>query len=388
MLDELIEREDVSKVIVDICNSARYYNKTINNSVDHQIYSDSDQILFLFYDALYKYKVIIGDMEYFSDFLIQVDKLIRKLDNYYDICYGINRIIGKVCAFKLGIDDIDDNESKESILKYIYKKYILNGYYIHGYSSHYHSQLINDGIKIEEYNNLYDEFIMIQDILRKKDYLNILDKDFSVKEISFTESMLMGCYYSVNAPMFFSKFLCHNDFISKNVDAYAKNNYDLCYKNLQKLCYKLDLSDMERNKFISTFKKQWKQLDKSNSNISLVLVPRKLIDDKIFDIDDFISDNKDLDFNDIVYKLLSSKNSVSCIKNINKEDIILINLYGVNKYIKEEKKESLVTEIERTFIRNDDEFAFSNVYGKVSVLLLLGMLFIMAGVIVTIITFS
>ena len=235
---------------------------------------------------------------------------------------------------------------------------------------------------------MYSEFIKVQDILRKKECLNIMEKDFSLREISFTDSMLMGCYYSVNAPMYFSKLLCCNEFVNKNVDAYAKNNYELCYKNLYKLCFKLDLNDYEKNTFINTFKKQWELLDKDNSDISLILVPRKLIDEESFDIDDFILSSREMNFTEAVSKLLSGKNNINHTKDISRENIKFVNLYGHNKYIKEDKKENLVTEIERTFIRNDDEFAFSNVYGKVSVVLLLGMLFIMAGVILTIITFS
>ena len=52
VLDDLIRRDDVSKMLVDICNSARYYNKRTSSSLGYQMYSGSEQLLFLFYDAL------------------------------------------------------------------------------------------------------------------------------------------------------------------------------------------------------------------------------------------------------------------------------------------------------------------------------------------------
>lgn len=93
MLDSLLEREDVKKILVDICNSARYYAKETSSSMGYQMYSGSSQLLFLFYDALFKYKLIIEEMYYFNDFLEQVDKLIRKIDSFSEIGYGINRIM-------------------------------------------------------------------------------------------------------------------------------------------------------------------------------------------------------------------------------------------------------------------------------------------------------
>ena len=68
--------------------------------------------------------------------------------------------------------------------------------------------------------------------------------------------------------------------------------------------------------------------------------------------------------------------------------IKIINLDGYKKFIKEDKKENIKTELERTFITSDDEFAFSNTYGKVSALLVLGTLLITLGVILTMIMFS
>lgn len=62
--------------------------------------------------------------------------------------------------------------------------------------------------------------------------------------------------------------------------------------------------------------------------------------------------------------MLGQRSNVLVSKYIRKDDITLLNLSSSKKYTKEEKKDSLAVELERTFIRSDDEFAFSNTYGK------------------------
>lgn len=389
MLDDLIGREDVSRMLVDICNSARYYDKRTSSSMGYQMYSGPEQILFLFYDALFKYKMIIDDMDYFSDFLEQVDKLIRKIDSFSEIGYGINRIIGRICAYKLGINDIDADDAKDKVLRYIHQKYMVEGYYIHGFAPHYYGSILENGFSIDEYKNLYPKFIKVQEILAKKKHLNLLDKDFNLREVTFTDNFLMGCYYSVNAPMYFSKLICRNEYIEEPeaIDAYSMSDYDLCLKNLYKVCSKLRLSDSQRNVFLDAFKSEWRLLDKTNSGIGLMLVPRRLFN-TTFDIDKFIEDTKDNSFIEAVCKLLGQKNNITVSRYIRSDNITLVNLYGTKKYVKEEKKESFASELEKTFIRSDDEFAFSNTYGKVSILLLLGTILITIGVILTMISFS
>ena len=390
MLEDIIRREDVSKLLVDMCNSKRYYDKKTSSSMGYQIYSGVEQVLFIFYDALFKYKIIIEDMDYFDEFLEQVDKLIRKIDSFSEIFNGINRIIGRICACKLGCCDVECEQTKEEVLRYIYDKYILNGYYIHGFSPRYYTSISDNGFIVEEYSNFYPKFKKVQDILKKKKSLSLLDKNFDLKTVSFTDSFVLGCYYSANAPMYFSSFLCRNEFINDldEVDAYSNGDYDLCLRNLYRIISRLKLRDSQKRLFLDVFRCEWKLLDKSNlGNITLMLVPKKLFMNN-FDIDKFIDDTKNSDFLDAVCKMLGQRNKIVVDSNISRENITFINLSGARKFVKEEKKESLEKKLEKTFIRSDDEFAFSNTYGKVSMLLLLGTLFITLGVILTMFMFS
>ena len=73
------------------------------------------------------------------------DLLIRKIDSFSEIGFGINRIIGRLVAYKLGYSDLESEVVKEEVLRYIYDKYILNGYYVHGFSSHYGKSILENG---------------------------------------------------------------------------------------------------------------------------------------------------------------------------------------------------------------------------------------------------
>ena len=189
--------------------------------------------------------------------------------------------------------------------------------------------------------------------------------------------------------MFFSNLLCRIEFVSEEYsDEYSKNNYNSCLKNLNKVIRGLKLNEFNKRLFINTFKSEWILIDKDNSKISLMLVPRKLFVNSLLDIDKFIEDNIELSYVEMVSRLLSQKNNIVATSDIDKKNITLINLDWYKKYVKEEKKETLKSELERTFITSDDEFAFSNTYGKVSLLLLIGTVLIMLGVILTILKFS
>ena len=119
-----------------------------------------------------------------------------------------------------------------------------------------------------------------------------------------------------------------------------------------------------------------------------MLIPRDLFEDELLDIDNFLKNNKELGFADTICKLFSIRSNIVVRDDIMKRHIKIINLDGYKKFVKEEKKENIKTELERTFITSDDEFAFSNTYGKVSMLLLVGTMLIALGVILTILMFS
>lgn len=382
MLDEMLNRKDVSKMLRDICNSECYYDKKMNKSIDYQLFTDVEEVLFLFYDALFKYKMIIDDMSYFSEYLEQIDKLIRKIDNFNDISVGISRIITRICALKLGEKNLDDEESCERIIKYIYDVYIKNGYYIHGFATTYTNDIKKKGFDTENYNNYYSKFVVLQEILNKYGYGNILDKDFKDFSISLTNSFIMGCYYSVNAPMYFYKLLCKNGYATKknHIDCYLRNDYKTCYKNLSRMCNRIGMNDQEKSLFLDAFNSEWQLLKKDKSKISLMLLPRNMIDNSS-SYQDYLSDES---LFLIVDKMINTRDEkIKYNGFIESSDILLVEL----DYFKVFKNSDKVdTVYDKTTQIEFDEYAFSNAYGKVSLLVILGSLFITFGVIITIVS--
>ena len=381
MFDEMLRRKDVQRMFNDICNSECYYNKKMNKSMDYQLFTDLEEILFLFYDALFKYKIIIDDMSYFQEYLEQIDKLIRKIDNFKDISLGISRILTRICALKLDEKDLEDDLVKERIVKYIHDAYIKNGYYIHGFSTVYTSMIKEEGFATENYVNLYPKFIKVQKILNKHGHGNILDKDFCGREISLTNSFVMGCYYSVNSPMYFYKLLCKNNYVTKksDVDCYLRNDYKSCYKNLSRLCNKLKLSDREKTVFLDAFNSEWQLLRKEKSRISLMLVPRRMIDNEESDYNDYMGIESVFT---LVDKMINRRNNK--IKFMGYFDVRNVEFIELD-YFKVLKTNNKVEVYDKTAEIQFDEYAFSNDYGKVSILILLGSLFVTLGVIITIV---
>lgn len=392
MLEELTKREDVQKLLKKICNYSRYYDKKSSDTIDYQLFVDVEQVLFLFYDALFKYKIIIDDIYYFDEYIEQLDMLFKKINNIHDISNGIHKLIGKICFYKLGLKNFDSEEEKSEVLRYVYDKYIENGYYIHGYSSYYEKDIKKEGFIPEVYHNLYNKFILVKDVLCKHGETDIIEKDFFSREVSFTDNMMMGCYYSANSPLYFYKLICKNGMLkNEDIGAYFKGDYDKCLKYINKLCSKLSLDDKEKDVLLDAFDSEWKLIDKSNSHISLLLVPRKLISTKKkIDISKFILDNKDNSLVENLNKLIGGRTNNICYSEmIDKDDIIFVNLDGYNQLVEKDdnKKDEVIDEFDISPNELDD-FAFSNVYGKVSVLLLVGAIFITVGVILTIIMLS
>ena len=207
MLNEYFAKSSVSRIIKEIKNNERYFQKKSNLSCDSFICISNEAALYMFYEALYKYKVIIDDEFLFDDYIDQVEKLYRKLDNFDSIKFGINKLICTTLIIKLGIKDSKSIEAKETIIKHVYDKYIRNGYFIHGFHSSYVEDVKRNGFIPEVYDNCYTRFSKINSIFSKYNCPIVVGKNFNEKEVYLTDDFVMGCYYSIYAPLFYYKFL-------------------------------------------------------------------------------------------------------------------------------------------------------------------------------------
>ena len=153
-------------------------------------------------------------------------------------------------------------------------------------------------------------------------------------------------------------------------------------KNLKKLFSAVEISEHDRKYVLDVVKKEWDLLHKKERNISLLLVKRNKFDvTSSVKIDKLVEDAS-ISMGDAVNRILIPRNNrIGCNKKILSEDICFINL----DFIKEEVSVEDRKEEEKRYRQEMIMYEFNNVYGKVSLLLLLGSLSITLGVIITII---
>ncbi|MBQ9018965.1 MAG: hypothetical protein IJ097_01465 [Bacilli bacterium] len=386
MLDKYLKNYDVIKLIKELRTSERYFNKRVGNSTNSFISMSNDEALYIFYEALYKYKIIIDDDNLFDEYLEQVEKLYRKLNDFDNIRYGINKLICKVLISKFNIKDIEDEDSREKIINYVYKKYIQEGYFIHGFHSSYLKEIRSNGFDPENYENYYDRFGKINDIFTKYNTRNIINKDFLSKNVYFTDDFLMSCYYSNYAPLFYYEFLFDEETYGNRI---RKDNCMICdyptlIRHLKRFMNNNLFRDEDKNYILSVVKDQWDLLHREPQKITLLLVKRNKIFSKDVKVDEFLKDKGNI--YDIIDRLLNPKyNNLEHNKFIDKEEFNILELetyYDIESLIKKEKEEEEKYKLKEKKVLDD----FNNKYGSVSILLLLGSLLISLGVIITIFT--
>lgn len=385
MLDDILKREDVLLFIDELKSSERYFKKNSSNFIKNQFYYSDELALYIFYDALLKYKIILGDIFLFDEYLDNLEKLFRKIDNFEGISLGINKVLCKMVAIHLNIKDINTDSAKKDIINFIYDKYIIDGYLIHGLNINYMSDIKEQGFVPEVYNNYYQRYIDVIKIFDKYDVAHIIDKDFKDNRVYFTDDIVMGCYYSNYSPMFFYNFVCNNSIYGKkiNKDAFLTNDYENAISSLKKYMSNSLYSESDKKTILELVSDQWKLLHKKNNKICLMLVKRKRIynDEKLVK-DDFLNDKSDIF--DVVDRLLSSKrNNVAFSEPIDSSEIKFVIF---DTYYDERKKEIFDEEKElEKYRKNESNNEFLDKYGYASLFMLIGSILICLGVIITII---
>ncbi len=352
MFKELLERDDVKYFINSLYNDDYFINRRNYNAYDN---------IGLFYDALYKYSVLFNNSMYVDILIKEIKSLFKKLTDLDDINVGINKVLSKILVLKLGI------KNKNDFIDYVYDKYITNGYFIHSYSNIYRNNIINNGFNIDEYVNLYNDFINIKNsLVRYK--VDLIEKDFNDKSIIFTDNMKSAFDYSLKSPGYFYEYIC-GDKNSKYKDSYIEKDYNKCLANIKKIIFNYSIDNNTGKLMIDTFNKEWELLNNSNNNISsFIFVKRNFFDTKKIDIDRFKEKYINEEYDVILDRLINNNYSnVKCNKNIPSKDIICVDI--VNNFISLDK-------IEDVELDSDEN-------GMISLLILIGVIFICIGSIIT-----
>ena len=386
VIDSYLKRNDVNNLIQEIKKNPKYFDK---ENIDEDMYYGkigNELSLYILYDALLKFKIIIDNNDMLDEYVVQLDKLYKKIDSYNQIMVGVNKLICHMTIKLLNIRGIDNKDNKKSLIEYIYNKYIANGYYVHGFSTIYENSIKENGFISEVYTNYYQQFNDLKKIFNKYGLNELLEKDFSINKTYFTDDIVMGCYYSAMAPGYFTNILFNRLFNNKNRESYLSLDYDKSISHLKKFMINKSFSKDDMEYVIYVIKNEWDLLCRVNKKISLLLVKRSLIDDQKSTIDEYLNDSSDV--YEIVDRILSSKNgSIDFDGTIDNDNIIVVsfdNFYNVavdniNKLSIDDTQLSYVEKREKV---NKE---FMDVYGNVYIFLIFGSLLISLGVIITII---
>ena len=389
MLDEYLEREDVQLFIRYIKNMSTYRDKKTDVSSKYSLYDNGALSLYVFYDALLKYVIILDDKKLFIQYLEQLKKIYTRSVNLEDVRLSINKLICKMVSIKLDIKDFNQDVFKKQIISYVYNKYILGGYLVHGFSTVYERNLINSMFVPEIYVNNYNKMIEINKIFNKYCNSNIIDKDFTNNNVYFTSDIVMGCIYSIYSPGYFFNFLLNNHYYGKKSkkELYLKGNYNKCVSYLKKFMDNNLFSEKDKRYVLSVVSDEWNYIHSVKRKISLLVVRReKIIKYENVRLRDFI--NSDGDIYEVIDRILSPKrNNVPFNEILNTNEFEILSLDDLNDGIIEDDKLTIeaddATKDCYKEIHNMNN-SFLNEYGKASIFIVLGSLFISLGVLITI----
>ena len=383
MLEDIIQRKDVSLFMEEIQNNERYFQKTSKNLFDHSFYVSKELALFIFYESLFQYRLLFEDDYLLEEFLDQLRKIYKKFDCFEDIREGVHKILCKLLCYQLNISDIHQKEAREKLISYVYNRYVLNGYYIHGFQCSYSPFIGENGFVPEIYENYYSRFMKARDILEKYHIKGVLTKNFRQSKVYFTGDFVMGCYYSLYAPMYFYKFILNCDFFGKRIrkDFYLKDNLSLVISHLKRFMSSRIVKESDQNFILDLVTDEWNLIHREKRNISLLLVKKRMFSAPVKELSDYLDDSRNI--YELIDALLNSKNNnIEYMDALRPEQFEIVSLpfpYLQNTNEEEEK-------LEEEYNQKEQEVGldFLNVYGNVSVLLLLGSVFVTIGVIISI----
>lgn len=386
MIKKYLKREDVSNLIKEIKRNPRYYEK---EKLEYNISIGNELSLYILYDALLKFKIVVDDDSMIGDFIAQLDKLYKKIDSYDQIVIGVNKLICYMTIKLFNIRGIDVKENKDKVIKHVYNKYILDGYYVHGFSTVYENSIKDNGFISEFYINYYQQFNDVKKIFEKYGMREIIEKDFSINKSYFTDDFIMGCHYSAMAPKYFTNMLFNKIYGNSNgKDNYLKLDYDSSISYLKRFMNDKSFDRKDMDYILYIVKKEWDLLFRVNKKISLMLVKRDFISFSNNNVNEYLNSSDDL--YEIVDGILSSKiGSIvfdGTIESQNIEVISLENFYdidvkNINRITINDKDEELLYKNRREVMNRE----FLDAYGNVYIFLVFGALFISLGVIITII---
>lgn len=387
LFSKIIKREDVRLLTEEVIHNNRYKNINIPLTITNNYFFFDNYALFLVLDSIIKFDFLIGEERYIEDYISQLKRLFKRIDNYQDINKGIIRILVSYIVKILNLSNSKNIENKEKILRYIYEKYIVNGYFYYGFSSCNKSEVDFSGIKKSGYilDSRIDD---INIILRKYEDRDIISR----VESDISDNFVISSYFSMIGPDYLEKLVNSKIF---DKDCYDKKCFytkdcSLILHNFEVYAKNKHLSDNEKNTILRNMKSIMEEDKLTNSYGIIAFIKRSTLNrNYLKDIEEIISSASEVEIENSVAMIMESRYSCYDIdKDISPLDFDLLELPSYNYFCKEEINSDVldenlyiedypsISDIESDFICDNKKQV--NSYGFISVFML-GLLLVVVG---------
>lgn len=357
MFERYLEKKEVKELLKEIFNNPKYYDKKQEEILKDQ-YVLNERILVLFYDALYKYYLIIEDDKYLVEYVSGIESLLKKLNDVEDIKYGITKMLGKLVCKKLDILYETVEDKKEIVIEYVYDKYIKNGYFIRGLSRPDYKNIIDTKVNKSARLSYVDS---IWEILMEYNY--DLYEDYN--EIEFNTDISKACIKSINSPKYMFNMVANNKYVN-NKEVYYYKKKDDCVNNFKMFLDGLGVDKNEKKDILELFVILWDYFNREDNNIYLAFMKRK----KFGKVNDYIY-NKEFTFDEALDNIFNAYDEYEIREEIEDSVDYLMELPSYYKYVKKIEIDS-------------DKLVVNNEYGKISIVMILGTMLILLGVLLSI----
>lgn len=399
MFSTIFHKENVRDFFRKITQGMIYQEKDFPKTICEEKMDSSYYTLFMGMDAIIKYMIIVKDMDYFDEYLIQLELLLRKVDNHNDIISGIHKLLINCCKLKFGFKNIDDKENKEEILKYIYKNYVLDGYYFHSFPSIFLEGVLENGLQVKNFYYELESVKEINEVFKKYNYNHVFSKNLEANHPSLfaCDSPFMGCFYAYHSPYFLNE-VC-TDLVEKNknysLDCFFKKDYVRCRKNLGYFMKKVGMFNSDMNSINQFFAKEWDLFYLNESRPVMAMMKRnKYHSNALEEMTKILENSSEFDLLTSVNKLLEIKsNDFEITEDILPQSFELIYLptleelgFNILKENKKHGEEEILPNIDQDKeIEGNSGSDFINEYGNTTIVALLGVLLITIGITITLI---
>ncbi len=389
MLNQILEREDIKDFIKLLTTESLYINKNVPNKISEEKITKIEYSLYTFVDAIIKYFIIIGDIELFDNYLDQLKRIIKKVENHNDIQIGIIKLLIKYVAHKINIENLDDIESKKKLVEYFYNSYIVEGYFYHGFPYVYKNNVLTNGLDPNNYYESLNEIKEIDKILNKYKLENIFSKGLDkIPYISVTDSLFMAYFYATSSPLYL-KELCidiSNNSKKNNECAYILKDYNECKENINLFIKRKEVKESDKIKIFTFLENEWTKLDISNANPIIAIIKRKeLGKNYLSNYQNILNNLENTDITTSIKKILETRyNEEEIINRIPSDKITILELPNIKELYK--KKENVKKEDKQEEkLESSNLEPVINETGSATIVALLGVFLITLGVTITII---